>query len=129
MSVEPDKKPKKDKKKGKKADASSDVVTVAAHPRARTSIRRTRARTALFAFVLVLFLSYQGGVPGQEAALRALLAGLVGNLIGWGCALALWRQIVIQEVRLAEEARRARARERAERAEAAAAAADAAAVA
>jgi hypothetical protein len=126
MSDEPDKKPKKGKKKGKKAGAPSDVVTVAAHPRARASIRRARARTALFAFALVLFLSYQGGVPGQEAALRAVLAGLVGNLIGWGCALALWRQIVVQEVRLAEEARRARARERAE---AAAAAAEAAAAA
>lgn len=125
MSDTPDKKAKK-AKKSKKADAPSDVVTVSAHPRAKTSIRRTRARVALFAFALVLFLSLQGGVPGQEAALRALLAGLVGNLIGWACALALWRQIVVQEVRLAEEARRERARARAE---AAAQAADATATA
>jgi len=107
------------KKKDKKADAPSEVVAVANHPRAKASIRRIRARTALFAFVLVLFLSYKGGVPGQEAALRALLAGIVGNLIGWACALALWRQIVVQEVRLAEQARRERARERAEAAAAA----------
>jgi len=113
MSDEPDKKPKK-AKKAKKADAPSDAVTVAAHPRAKTSIRRTRARTALFAFVVVLFLSYKGGVPGQEAVVRALLAGLVGNLIGWACALALWRQIVVQEVRNVEEGRRERARARAE---------------
>jgi hypothetical protein len=113
MSGDADKKPKK-AKKSKKADAPSDVVTVAAHPRAKASIRRTRARTGLFAFALVLFLSYQGGVPGQEAVLRALIAGLVGNVIGWGCALALWRQIVVQEVRVVEEARRERARARAE---------------
>ena len=75
--------------------------------------------------MLVLFLSYQGGVPGQEAVLRALIAGLVGNLIGWACALALWRQIVVQEVRTVEDERRERARERAEAAAAAAAAAEA----
>ena len=124
MSDKPDKKEKQDKKK-KGADAASDagVVSIAAHPRAKASIRRTRARTALFAFALVLFLSYQGGVPGQEAVMRAVLAGLVGNLIGWACALGLWRQIVVQDVRLVEEARRERVRARAE----AAAAADAAA--
>jgi hypothetical protein len=128
MSDKPDKKPKKDKK-AKKADAPSDVVTVAAHPRAKASIRRTRARTALFAFAVVLFLSYKGGVPGQEAVLRALIAGLVGNLIGWACALALWRQIVVQEVRGLEEQRRERARVRAEELAAAEAAEAAAAAA
>jgi hypothetical protein len=127
MSDKPDKKPKK-AKKTKKGDAPSDVVTVAHHPRAKASIRRTRARTALFAFVLVLFLSYQGGVPGQEAVLRALLAGIVGNLLAWACALALWRQIVVQEVRTIEEERRERARARAEE-RAAAEAAEAAAAA
>jgi hypothetical protein len=110
MSDKPDKKAKK----AKKADAPSDVVTVADHPRAKASIRRTRARTALFAFVLVLFLSYKGGVPGQEAVMRAVLAGIAGNLIAWACALALWRQIVVQEVRSVEQARRERARARAE---------------
>jgi len=118
MSDAPDKKAKKSKK-AKKGDAPSEVVTVAAHPRAKASIRRTRARTALFAFVVVLLLSLDGGVTGQEAALRALLAGIGGNLIGWACALALWRQIVVQEVRLAEQTRRDRVRERAEAAAAA----------
>ena len=116
------------KKKDKGAEASEPAgvaVTVANHPRAKASVRRIRARTALFAFALVLFLSLQGSVPGQEAVLRALLAGIVGNLIGWGCALALWRQIVVQEVRMAEEARRERARARAEAAAAAAEGAEA----
>jgi hypothetical protein len=123
MSDAPDKKDAKKAKKDKKAEAPSDVVSVAAHPRARASIRRTRARTALFAFVVVLLLSYKGGVPGQEAVVRALIAGLVGNLIGWACALGLWRQIVVQEVRVLEDARRERARARAEELAAAEAAA------
>jgi hypothetical protein len=93
------------------------VVSVSAHPRARASIRRIRARTGLAVFALVLFLSLNGGVTGQEATMRALVGGLVGNLAGWACALALWRQIVVQEVRSVEHARRARARARAEAAE------------
>ena len=115
MSDKPDKKEKKDKKK-KGAGVASDasVVSIAAHPRARGSIRRTRARTALAAFVIVLLLSHSAGVTDQEAVMRAVVAGLVGNLIGWACALAIWRQIVVQEVRSVAEARREQARARAE---------------
>ena len=90
------------------------VVSIAAHPRARASIRRTRARVALVAFGLVLYLSLHAGVGGQEAVVRALVGGLIGNLVGWACALAVWRAIVVQEVRTIEQRRRARARARAE---------------
>jgi hypothetical protein len=113
MSDKPDKKDKK-KKKGAAAAPDASVVSVAAHPRARASIRRTRARTALAAFVIVLLFSHSAGVTDQEAVMRAVVAGLVGNLIGWACALAVWRQIVVQEVRSAAEARRENARARAE---------------
>jgi hypothetical protein len=85
-------------------------ISVAAHPRARASIRRTRARTALAAFAIVLFLSLDAGVPAQEAAVRALVAGLVGNLAGWACALAVWRSLVLAELKAATEARVARRR-------------------
>ena len=101
------------KKKDKDAEAT-ESISVAAHPRARTSIRKIRGRTALGAFALVLFLSVNGGVTGQEAVVRALIAGVAGNLVGWACALAVWRQIVVQEVRLVAEARRERARAQAE---------------
>jgi hypothetical protein len=114
MSDKPDKKEKKDKKKKGAAASDAGVVTVAAHPRASGSIRRTRARTALAAFVVVLLLSHSAGVTDQEAVMRAVVAGLVGNLIGWACALAVWRQIVVQEVRSVAEARREQARARAE---------------
>jgi hypothetical protein len=115
-------------KKKKNADApdAAKTVSVAAHPRARASIRRTRARTALAAFAIVLFLSLNSGVPDQEAAVRALIAGLVGNLMGWACALAVWRSLVMAELKVAAEAHRGRQRARAEAAAKQAAAARAA---
>jgi hypothetical protein len=111
----------KKKKAEPEAPEAAKAVSVAAHPRARGSIRRTRARTALAAFGIVLFLSLNAGVPGQEAALRALVAGLVGNLAGWACALAVWRSLVMAELRLATEARIERRRAAVEAAERAAA--------
>jgi uncharacterized membrane protein YccC len=97
------------KKKSKKdasgaAEGSATVISVGAHPRARASIRRTRARTALAAFGIVLFMCLNAGVPGEEAALRALVAGLVGNLVGWACALAVWRSLVMAELKVAANA-------------------------
>ena len=126
MSDKPDKKEKKDKKKGAAAASDATVVSIAAHPRAKGSIRRTRARTALAAFVIVLLFSHSAGVTDQEAVLRAVVAGLVGNLIVWACALVVWRQIVVQEVRSVAETRREQARARAEAMAAASAAAEAA---
>ena len=121
----PDKKQKKAKEpkaakakktKGKAAAATGRTlaISIPAHPRAQRSIRKIRARTAIGVFLLVLILSHRSGVPNQEAVMRALLAGLIGNLVGWGCALAVWRQLVMAEVRLVENARRERRRAQAE---------------
>jgi len=101
-------------KKAKKGAASGDGISVANHPRARASIRRTRARVALIAFGLVLYLSLKSGVPGQEAALRALVAGLIGNLAAWACALAVWKSLVLAEIKVAHDAHAARERARAD---------------
>jgi hypothetical protein len=97
---------KTDKKKG--AEAPGNAISVAAHPRARASIRRTRAGVGLAAFAIVLFLSLKSGVPGQEATLRALIAGIVGNLAGRACAIAVWRSLIMAEVKAATQAYRAR---------------------
>jgi uncharacterized membrane protein YccC len=105
---------KKKKQDAEASDAAPAVISVGAHPRARASIRRTRARTGLAAFGIVLFLCLNAGVPGQEAALRALVAGLVGNLVGWACALAVWRALVMAELKVAGDAYRERMRARAE---------------
>ena len=117
---------KKKEKNGAEAPEASKAVSVGAHPRARASIRRTRARTGLVVFGLVLFLSLQSGVPGQEAAVRALVAGLVGNLVAWACALAVWRALVMAELKVAMGAYNERVR-RANEAAAERAAAEAAA--
>jgi hypothetical protein len=102
------------KKKEKKGGAPEGAISVSAHPRARASIRRTRARTALAAFAIVLFICLSGSVPPQEAFLRALLAGLVGNLVGWACALAVWRSLIMAELKVATDAHHARVKAAAE---------------
>jgi hypothetical protein len=113
---------KKQKNDAEDAGRKALAISIEAHPRARASIRKIRARTAIAAFALVLILSHRSGVPGQEAVLRALIAGLLGNLAGWGCAVAVWRQLMLAELRLVENVRRDRRRAIAEAAAAAAAA-------
>jgi hypothetical protein len=117
---------KKKKDGGAPESAPSLVVSVSAHPRARASVRRTRARTGLVAFFIVGFLCLQAGVPGQETAMRALIAGLVGNLVGWACALGVWRALIMAELKVATEAYNGRVRARNEAAAEHAAAAAAA---
>jgi hypothetical protein len=102
------------KKKGGAPEGAGTAISVGAHPRARASIRRTRATTALAAFGIVLFVCLNAGVPGQEAALRALVAGLVGNLVGWACALAVWRALIMAELKVATDSYHARLKARAE---------------
>jgi hypothetical protein len=112
---------KDDKKKKKGDDAEGDeaklAVSIGNHPRAKASIRRTRTGAALFAFVVVLLLGLTGGQTTFDAVWRALLAGIVVNVVAWRVAIAWWRQIVINEVRRAGEQRAARIRAAHEEAE------------
>jgi hypothetical protein len=80
-------------------------VSIAQHPRAKAGIRRARTRAALIAFVLVLVLNLLGDQEPFDAVWRALLAGIVVNIVAWRFAIVVWRHIVISEVRQAEEAR------------------------
>ena len=107
-------KKQKKKKKGGAPESAGTVISVGAHPRARASVRRIRARTALAAFGIVLFICLSGSVPPQEAFLRALVAGLVGNLVGWACALAVWRSLIMAELKVATDAHHARVKAAAE---------------
>jgi hypothetical protein len=100
----------KKKKDAEAPETAGIAISVGAHPRARASIRRTRARTALAAFAIVLFICLSGSVPPQEAFLRALIAGLVGNLVAWACALAVWRALVMAELKVATESYNRRVR-------------------
>ena len=102
---------KKADKKAAKDEPAGLTVSIAAHPRAKAGIRRARTRAALIAFVLVLVLNLAGGQTAFDATWRALVAGLVVNVIAWGCAIVVWRHIVISEVRQLEEARAEQLRE------------------
>lgn len=93
---------KKDKgqKKGAKAVLEGDMpISIAAHPRATRSVGRIKAWAGLLGFVVTLVLSWRAGVEPFELGLRALVAGLLFYLAAWFAALALWRQIVISEVK------------------------------
>jgi hypothetical protein len=91
-------------------------ISIANHPRARVAIRRARARVALATFGLVLLLCLKSGVPGPDAVVRALLAGVVGNLATWGIGLVLWKHILVAELQAAHSRRVERRRALAEQA-------------
>jgi hypothetical protein len=97
----------KDKGKGKSAKDEKPelVVSIAAHPRAKAGIRRARTRGALIVFAVVLALNLVGHQLLFDAVWRALLAGIVANVIVWRFAIVIWRHIVISEVRQLEEER------------------------
>jgi hypothetical protein len=113
------------KKKDKKADSGANpggvTVSLAAHPRAKAGIRRARTRAALIAFALVLVLNLAGNQTAFDATWRALIAGIVVNVIAWRCAIIVWRHIVIAEVRQLAEARAEQLREQQKKIEAVAA--------
>src|SRR3954467_9039728 len=109
---------KKDKKTDDPAARAGVTVSLAAHPRARAGIRRARTRAALIAFALVLVLNLIGDQTAFDAIWRALLAGIVVNVIAWRCAIVVWRHIILAEVRAAEEQLAERQREERERMEA-----------
>ena len=100
-----DKKEKKKKGKGDEAGKGTVTVSIAQHPRAKAGIRRARTRGALIVFALVLVLNLIGDQELFDAVWRALLAGIVANVVIWRFAILIWRHIVISEVRQLEEER------------------------
>ena len=120
----------KEKEKGKgkagKGDKPELVVSIAQHPRAKAGIRRARTRGALIVFALVLVLNLIGDQDLFDAVWRALLAGIVVNVIVWRCAIVVWRHILKSELDALRDAREERAREQREAYERARAEAEAA---
>ena len=115
---------KKDKspKKGKGQQESEwPVISVSAHPRATSAIRRMKAWAGLGGFALVGILSSQAGVEPFESVVRALIAGIALYVVAWMAGVMLWRSLVVEEARQEGQRRRAAieeqvrlARERAE---------------
>jgi hypothetical protein len=115
-------KPKKGRKGGDIIDVDVDAeivdtrASVAKHPRARRSIRTIKGWTGLAAFILVEYQCLHGGMPFDQALVRALLAGIVAYLVAWLVAVVVWRQLVVAEieafrVRLIEQAEQEAAEE------------------
>lgn len=100
----------KDKKakKGKAAPPQTEwpLISVAEHPRAQRSIRRSKAWAGLIAFALVGLLSHRAGVEPFEAVLRALVAGVLVYVAVWAASVALWQRIVLHEAKTEAERRR-----------------------
>jgi len=96
---------KKDKKKKKGEDGASAAVapSVANHPRARYQVRRAKGWGGIAGFVIAGYLSYKAGVPTFDVGLRALVFGIVGYMLAWMCAVTVWRQLVLAELRAAVE--------------------------
>jgi hypothetical protein len=101
-----DKKGKKEKKgkKGKGENEGAQGASIANHPRARASIRRTKAWTGLAGFAIAALLSAQASVPMFQVGLRALGAGVVGYMLAWWFSVMIWKQLIMAEQKAAYEA-------------------------
>ncbi|HEX7289903.1 MAG TPA: hypothetical protein VF250_02140 [Conexibacter sp.] len=89
-----------DKQRSAKKSAGGDVLpSVANHPRAGAQVARAKAWGGLAGFALVAVLSLRAGVPTADALLRAVLGGVVAYVAAWACAVAVWRHLVIAELR------------------------------
>lgn len=94
---------KKDKKGKKgKVDASAGP-SVAAHPRGSYHVRRAKGWGGVAGFAIAAYMSYKAGVPTVDLGMRALIAGMVGYMLAWACAVTVWRQLVLAELRAAVE--------------------------
>ncbi len=79
------------------------------HPRANRQIELARGLGGVGAFAFVGLLSLHTGLPLLSAGTRALLAGVLGYVAGWGLAVMVWRHLALAEAdaaRASAEARR-----------------------
>jgi hypothetical protein len=102
--AEKDKKGSKDKKgKGAAtAELAGDGPSVAGHPRASRSVARAKSWGGLGGFLVGGYLSLPIGTLA-EAALRALVAGVVCYVAVWAGAVFVWRRLVILEIKAREQ--------------------------
>jgi hypothetical protein len=99
------------RQKGEDGAVVDEHVRISTHPEAVASVKRTRARCGLAGFGVVLALCLLAGVPAFDATYRALIAGVVAHLAGWYVSIAVWRQVIRQQVAQAADAYNARVRQ------------------
>lgn len=94
----------KKEKKGKKGKGSEAVgASIASHPRAKASIRRSKGWAGIAGFAIAAFVSVQASVPMFQAGLRALAAGVIGYMLAWWVGVLVWRQLILAEQKAAYE--------------------------
>jgi hypothetical protein len=104
-----DEKSKKGDKKGKKGKkGSADGISVAGHPHAAAQVKRAKGFGGVSFFLITAYFSFKAGVPADQVAVRALIAGIGGYMLAWMCAVTVWRQLVLAELKAAIESGRAR---------------------
>jgi hypothetical protein len=94
---------KKDKKKSKGSGDPASGLSIASHPRASDQVRRAKGWGGIVGFGIAAYLSYRAGVPTFDLGLRALIAGIVGYMLAWACAVSVWRHLMVAELRAAVE--------------------------
>ena len=97
-------KPKGKQAKDRKAAAPPPDARprLSCHPKASRQIREAKAWSGIAGFVLVLFLSLDGGALPFDAGVRALIAGAGCYVAGWAVAVLVWTQLARAEVLAAE---------------------------
>ncbi len=101
-----DKKAKEKKGKGKSGKGQADASagpSIASHPRASYQVRRAKGWGGLAGFAIAAYLSHKAGVPTADLGMRAIIAGIVGYMLAWACAVTVWRHLMLAELRAARE--------------------------
>jgi hypothetical protein len=87
-------------KKGKKGKAAaSDGPSLAGHPRAAAHVRRAKGLGGVGGFALAALLGLKAGIAPDQIGERALGAGVAGYMLAWACAVAVWRHLMLAELR------------------------------
>ncbi len=85
-----------------------NAIRIADHPRAMRQIELARGWGGIGCFLFVGLVSLQSSVPPLDAGVRALLAGVVGYVAGWGLSLMVWRHLALAEAAAARDSAEAR---------------------
>lgn len=75
------------------------AISVAAHPRSASAVRRAKGFGGLLGTMLAMLLAMKAGLPPLDVMVRGLVGGIVGYLALWAVAVAVARQLVVAEVR------------------------------
>lgn len=81
------------------AGAPPGGISVAAHPRSASAVRRAKGAGGLLGTLLAALLALRAGLPPLDVMVRGLTGGVVGYLVLWAVAVAVARQLVVAEIR------------------------------